>query len=188
MQRTRFVEAIGTCLLGAMLLVRVADAAPADPPGALYDVPLPGGLHGAMRAVGDPAADDRGQFLPELIRRFYNAPVDTQGDRGKPLAALLAYLRASAAGSDHPAEAPTAETLPLPLPPAVWIAAVFGGQPPPQGLVSAILESRDAALLYTACSRWTTTHVRGWLAGRTWSQRSRRGMRRRSCSPRPRCA
>ncbi len=165
MQRTRFVEAIGTCLLGAMLLVRVADAAPADPPGALYDVPLPGGLHGAMRAVGDPAADDRGQFLPELIRRFYNAPVDTQGDRGKPLAALLAYLRASAAGSDHPAEAPTAETLPLPLPPAVWIAAVFGGQPPPQGLVSAILESRDAALLYYGLLS-LDDDTRAWLAGR----------------------
>ena len=65
----------------------------------------------------------------------------------------------------HPGEPPTAETLPLPLPPAVWVAAVFGGRPPPQGLMSAILESRDAALLgYGLLSLDDDT--RAWLAGR----------------------
>src|SRR4029453_6319210 len=59
---------------------------------------------------------------------------------------------------------PLSETLPLPLPPALWTETVFGGRTKPQSLVSAILQSRDASLLYCALLS-LDDGTRSWFAG-----------------------
>jgi hypothetical protein len=120
---------------------------------------LPGGLRAALTAIGDRTPPDRAQFLAEFIRRTYDAPVDSKDDRqGAALRSLLAELKAAGAQSDP------SETLPLPLSDRLWIEAVFGGQATPQTLVSAILQSRNAALLYCGLL-WLDDDTRAWLGG-----------------------
>ena len=120
---------------------------------------MPGGLRAALAVIGDRMPPDRAQFLAEFIRRTYDAPVDSKDDRqGVALRSLLAELKAAAAQSDP------SETLPLPLSDRIWIEAVFGGQATPQTLVSAILQSRNAALLYCGLLS-LDDDTRAWLGG-----------------------
>jgi hypothetical protein len=109
-------------------------------------VALPGGLRAALAAVDDRAAPDHSQFLLEFIRRSYDAPHGAKGDENEAvLQGLLARLDQPSLPSSPP---DPWEALPLPLPAALWIDAVFGGRATPQTLVGAILRSRNAALLY----------------------------------------
>lgn len=145
MLRCRLLSALHAVPLGVIVLVGSAHAQSTDSPGSLYEMPLPGGLRGALAAIDDPVPADRSQFLLEFIRRTYHAPLGKNGDRREAdLQTLLAYLdQSSARASTGPSE-----TLPLPLPAAIWTDVVFGGSVTVDNLASAILRSRDAALLY----------------------------------------
>ena len=146
-------------LLGAAVLVGSAGATGADAQGTVSEVSLPGGLQTALAAIGDRTPPDRAQFLAEFIRRTYDLPVDSNADaRGAALRSLVAELKAAAAHSGP------SDTLPLPLSDRIWIDAVFGGQATPQTVVSAILQSRNAALLYCGLL-WLDDGTRRWLAG-----------------------
>ncbi|HSL22966.1 MAG TPA: hypothetical protein VK886_15650 [Vicinamibacterales bacterium] len=132
--------------------------------GRLSAAPLPGGLPAALSALDDRAAPDRSQFLVEVIRRFHDNPSATPADsRLAPLRSLLAHLEASSTSAS--AEAPAPETVPLPLSPATWIEVVFGGSATPDTLVSAILQSRNASLLYCALLSLDDA-TRAWLGTR----------------------
>jgi hypothetical protein len=121
---------------------------------------LPGGLRAALAAIGDRTPPDRAHFLAEFIRRTYDRPLDSRDDpRAVALESLLTELKAAA-------ESDPSETLPLPLSDKIWIDTVFGGRATPQTLVSAILQSRRAALLYCALL-WLDDDTRAWLAGET---------------------
>jgi hypothetical protein len=146
-------------LLGAAILIGSPGASGAEPQTTVSAVPLPGGLRAALAAVGDRTPPDRAHFLAEFIRRTYDRPVDAKRDpRGVALRSLVAELTAAAAQSDP------SETLPLPLSDRIWIDAVFGGRATPQTLVSAILQSRSAALLYCGLL-WLDDGTRAWIAG-----------------------
>ena len=56
------------------------------------------------------------------------------------------------------------DTIPLPLTPKIWIDAVFHGQARQETLVSAILQSRNAALLYSGLLS-LDDESRAWIAG-----------------------
>ena len=150
MLRTIPTAAVQIALLGAIAAVCPAGAQEAAPAGSLWELPVPGGLRGALQAVGDPAAADRSQFLLEFIRRVHGgaAPPDQAG--AAPLQRFLAYLEgASAARGDTAAfGVDSLETLPLGLPPSAWKRVVAGGDATPHVLLTAILHSRNAALLY----------------------------------------
>ena len=121
------------------------------PAGSLWELPLPGGLRGALQAVGDPAAADRSQFLLEFIRRVYSGPALPDQAGAAQLRRLLAYLeRASGCSRRHGAPGvDSLDTLPLGLPPSVWKRVVASGDATPHDLLTAILQSRNASLLYS---------------------------------------
>lgn len=127
--------------------------------GSVFEVPLPGGIRAALSALDDRATPDRGQFLLEVIRRFHAVPFGAEPDpRLAPLRSLVAHL-------DAPGTGAAPDTLPLPLPPAVWIDEVFGGRATLDTLVAAILHSRSASLLYCGLLS-LDDETRGWLATR----------------------
>ena len=67
----------------------------------------------------------------------------------------------------HPGDAghgAPVDTLPLGLPESVWRDIVLGGRPAPHGLLSSILQSRNAALLYYGVLS-LDDETRSWLAG-----------------------
>ena len=146
-------------LIGASVLVGPAGTASAVPQASVSEVPLPGGLQAALAAVGDRTPPDRAHFLAEFIRRTYDSPMESEGDRRRvALRSLLAALNAAAPQTDP------SETLPLPLSGRVWIEAVFGGRATPQTIVSAILQSRSASLLYCGLL-WLDDDTRAWFEG-----------------------
>ncbi len=151
---------VGLLALGITLIVGSVSARSQDQSGALYDIPLPGGLPRALAVIGDRVPADRGQFLLEFIRRTYSGLV-RRDRRDQALQALLSHLERS---QGETVALPLSETLPLPLPPALWTETVFGGRTKPQSLVSAILQSRDASLLYCALLS-LDDGTRSWFAG-----------------------
>lgn len=161
MIRARTLSALHAVCIGVFVFVSPALAQHADLPGIVSEMPLPGGLRGALAAVDDRGAPDRSQFLLEFIRRSYDAPHGAKADeRDAVLQALLAQLdRSSLPGAASDAR----ETLPLPLTSALWIDAVFGGRATPETLASAILRSRNAALLYHGLLS-IDDPTRAWLA------------------------
>jgi hypothetical protein len=152
---------VGLLALGALAFAGSAQAQGQAPSGALYEMPLPGGLSKALAVIGDRAPADRAQFLLEFIRQTYRGPAET--DLRRPtLKSLLAQI--DAVKREPPAALTSTDTLPLPLPPTLWIDAVFGGRATPQTLVSSILQSRNAALLYYGLVS-LDDETRSWLAG-----------------------
>jgi hypothetical protein len=136
-------------------------AAQIDPAaGALGEMPLPGGLRGALAAAGDRAAADRSQFLLDFIRRSYDTPIRTKSDPREP---LLRALVARLANPETAAPVGSPETLPLPLPAAVWIDVVFGGRATYENLAAQIVQSRSASLLYYGLLSLDDA-TRAWLA------------------------
>jgi len=118
----------------------------AESVSVIGEMALPGGLRAALAVLNDPVPPDRSQFLVELIRRTYATPIAVRADpREAALRALLAHLERAAL---TPGAGPN-DTLPLPLTPAIWIGVVFGGRANPANLPGAILESRNASLLYS---------------------------------------
>jgi hypothetical protein len=130
-----------------------------DQNGALFEVPIPGGLKGALAAIDDPLPPDRSLFLLEFIRRFYQTPVGTKGDPRDPaLRALFAYL-------DQPSAGTGSDTIPMPLTSALWTNTVFKGSVTNQGLLSAVVRSRNASLLYYGLMSLDDA-TRDWIAAR----------------------
>jgi hypothetical protein len=157
--RTRLFTAVLAVFIGVIVLVGSSRAQSADPRSTVSEVSLPGGLRAALAAIGDTIAPDRAQFLVEFIRRTYDTPFGPRNDpREIVLRSLLAELKGHEGATDSP------ETLPLPLSASIWINVVFRGRATPQTLVSEILQSRDAALLY--CGLLSLDDgTRAWLAG-----------------------
>ena len=159
MLRTRLFTAVHAVFIGVIVLVGSSRAQSADPRSSVSEVSLPGGLRAALAAIGDPIAPDRAQFLVEFIRRTYDTPF---GPRNDPREVVLRSLLAELKGHEGATESP--ETLPLPLSASIWIDIVFRGRATPQTLVSEILQSRAAALLY--CGLLSLDDgTRAWLAG-----------------------
>jgi hypothetical protein len=93
-----------------------------------------------------------------------SAPAPAMPQRADPLPALIAHLdRCSAAAGPRAGE--HGETLPLPLPVSMWLDTVFGGRVGPERLAAAILESRNASLLYTGLLSLDEA-TRDWIASR----------------------
>jgi hypothetical protein len=153
-----FVASRAACLGVMAVAVFACTTAFAQTPGALSDIALPGGLPAALAELNDPLPGDRGQFLVEVIRRTYGTPIAVRTDpRGAAIRALLAHLE-RARHSNEPST-----TIPLPLTPAIWVDAVFGGRTTPDALVQAILESRNASLFYYGLMALDVS-TREWLA------------------------
>ncbi len=141
MLRTALFAVVHAACVGVIVLGGSLRAQRIDAQSTIAGVSLPGGLGPALAAIDDPAPPDRGQFLLEFIRRTYDTPLGPKNDpREAALRSLVAELKAAVGPSD---------TLPLPLLVNTWIDVVFEGRATPDTLVSAILQSRPASLLYS---------------------------------------
>ena len=185
MLRTRFFPLLGALLIGGCGLAGSASAQHQGPEDNLFDVVLPCGVRAALASIGDRSAPDRGHFVLEIARRLHHAPVGADVPRKDALTALLAHLdrctdASNQAASDRAAgnqgageqaaagraaSQPAAETVPLPLPVSTWVDAVFNGRVQPRRLVAAILDSRNASLLYIGLLSLDET-TRNWIASR----------------------
>jgi hypothetical protein len=146
------------------ILAAPAEAREPDPhvpsPGALHEIPLPGGVQAAMDALGVPGVPDRAHFLPDTIRRQFQTlrRSDPPGERA--LTNLLAHLDAAATSGGAPTD-----TIPLPLPPRLWIDVILDGDATEETLAASILRSSHAALLYQGLLS-LDDETRDWLEGR----------------------
>jgi hypothetical protein len=148
-------------LYAAGMLAGTAHAQPAPTRQTVFEMALPVGLRDAQDAVQDRVAPDRAQFLLEFIRRTYDSPVRLKQDpRTGTLETLLQRLRESR----QPGAAAGFETLPLPLAPGIWTEQVFGGRIAAGDLLSSILRSRGASLLYAALLS-LDDETRAWIGG-----------------------
>jgi hypothetical protein len=132
-------------LISALLIAGSVYAQAPAPQTTMFEMPLPGGIRAALAILGDPVSPDRSQFLIEVIRRTYRSSVATKEDpREAAVRPLFSHLDSitRSAPSD-----PASDTLPLPLPPSLWIDAVFDGRATPRTLAAAILASRGPSLL-----------------------------------------
>jgi hypothetical protein len=121
-------------------------SSPASAASTMSELMLPGGIKAALAVIDDVNPPDRSQFLLEIISRVHHlASPDATGSRDATLMALLTHLDARTARG---APEIGADTLPLPLTPAIWIDVVFGGRATPPTLASQILRSRGASLCY----------------------------------------
>lgn len=110
---------------------------------------LRGGVEGIRRALGDRLAMPPSMAVAELTRRFHGG-TDLASERDPGVTRFRAWLHACATTDVCDAAALPPDSVPLPGSPAFWRQT--GVEPPdgPDTLLLAILESRGAALLYTA--------------------------------------
>jgi hypothetical protein len=141
---------------GVFLLVVPASGQVSPPPSTLSEIVLPGGLRKAAAAAGDRGTPDRAQFLSDFIRRTYDTPLGLKGDVREPVLVALVSALKSAGG--------TTETIPLPLTTSMWTDVVFKKQATAETLVAAIVQSRNAALLYNGLLS-LDEDSRAWIAG-----------------------
>lgn len=112
-----------------------------------------------MRVIDDRAAPDRSHFLLEVIRRTCNSPAGTgRTPQEATLQTLIQHL-----DRHRDEEVSGAETIPLPLPQAIWIDTIFSGRASAATLVADILRSRGASLLYYGLLA-LDDDTRAWLA------------------------
>ena len=150
-------------LLAVSVVAGSARAQTTDAGGELSNISLPGSLRDALAASDDRVPGDRSQFLLELIRRIYNTPVTVKNlRRDAVIQSALAFLDPARASAATGAESTT--TLPLPLPPALWIDAVFNGRATAATLARDIVQSRGASLLYYGALS-LDDQTRAWLSG-----------------------
>ena len=143
-RRVPLYLALHAACLGVILSPPLVCAQGAQSSAEVSELPLPGGIRAALAVLNDPVPADRSQFLVEIIRRTYATPIVARSDpREVRLRTLLAHLERERRAN----VAPSLDTVPLPLTSAIWID-VLGGRPTADAIVEAILESRNASLLY----------------------------------------
>lgn len=159
---TRLCTARHAVFLGVTLLVGPAHAQESRLPGGLSEMSLPGDIRAALAVIDDRAAADRSQFLLEFITRSYDMrPGGKNNSRDAVVRSLIAHLDRSSPPQKETLVGST--TLPLPLSSAIWTDVVFDRRATTQTLVSAILGSRNAALLYNGLLS-LDDDTRAWLA------------------------
>jgi hypothetical protein len=149
----------------AVVVIGVVLAAPASAQerasqDTISSLPLPGGLAAARVAVGDTGHADTGQFLVDVIRRSFQTPVSVRGLRReiaiRPLLDHLEKARKAPRGT-------ATDQWPLPLPAAVWTASILDDRASAETLISDILRSPSASLMYCALLALDDP-TRRWLA------------------------
>ncbi len=144
----------------ALLLAMARGAAAED--AVWLAAPLPGGALGLARAVGLNAPADAASVLYETSRRLhptYGDPSETARLRRLVRTQLQEEAPRLARGPETTAPSPIGAvadgardmyptTVPLPLPPHLWRTAILGQKVSDDRLVPAILDDRNASLVY----------------------------------------
>lgn len=131
-------------LLPGPTMARAQTGAERD--ATMSSVQVPGGLPAAFAALNEKPTADPSALLLDLIRRSFETPVGTRGLRREAtLRPLLDHLSRAQKSLVRPQ---AVDVLPLPLTPDVWTSAIFGGRVTPETLLSELLRSPSASLLY----------------------------------------
>jgi hypothetical protein len=142
----------------------LAAAEPTPPAGTIHTIDLPGGVEGIRRAIGDRRPTPAATLAIELARRFHGGTADSAGD-DPVLAQLRRWLRSCAGDAGCGGAGLPSDRVPLPGDPAVWRDVVFERRVPEADLMLAILDRREAALLYSALLSMRE-EVRAWIVAR----------------------
>jgi hypothetical protein len=126
--------------------------------------PLRGGVEGIRRALGDRTPMPPAMAVAELTRRFHGG-TDLATDRDPAFSRFRAWLRECATTAACEASVLPPDPVPLPGSPAFWTRSGLVIPPGPDALILALLESRGAALLYTALLSMEPA-TRGWFLDR----------------------
>jgi hypothetical protein len=138
----------------AAILLSCSNAvAAAEEPGARGSAPLPVSARALADALGL-ASSDPSRLLLHVVRLVYDVP-EVQNPHSRRLRDKLRAVL------DGPNEA-TTDIVPLPLEPAIWRDRLLPDSMTGDGIVSAILKERRAALLYFGLSALDDETLR-WL-------------------------
>ncbi len=160
----RSLTIAGVAVWLAAVPTGTADAEPTAPIGTIHTIELPGGVEGIRRAIGDRSPTPPATIAVEMTRRFHGGTADSAGD-DPVLAQLRRWLRRCADAAACSGPGLTSDRVPLPGDPALWRDVVFERRVPEAGLMLAILDRRDAALLYSALLSMRE-EVRAWILAR----------------------
>jgi len=177
--RARLFPTVPAFCIGVLAVAGPALAQNGSVPETVFEIPLPGGLRGALVALNDRTAPDRSQFLLEVIRRSHAPGNIKNNPQDAVLRALRDHLGAATRAPQLPGKPGTSpiaiitsgrtetpETLPLPLSPAIWTDLVFGGRVTPTNLAAGIVQSPSASRLYYGLLSLDDS-TRTWLATET---------------------
>ena len=123
----------------AAVLLSWQGALAAEKPGVRGSVPLPVSARALAVALGL-ASPDPSRLLLHVVRLVYDSP-EAQNPQGRRVRKALQEV------IDAPGET-TTDVVPLPLDPAIWRDTILQSSTSDDGLVSAILKDRRAALVY----------------------------------------
>src|SRR5688572_28108642 len=122
-------------------------------------VPLPGGFAEARAALNETGVPDPSTLILDLIRRSFETPVGTKGvRRDQALRPLLDLFYRSRGGFRPPTD-----LVPLPLTPAIWTTAIFGGRTSSGSILQDLLTSPAASMIYCGLLALDPP-TRAWLA------------------------
>lgn len=146
----------GHCLASLAVFVCVSvppyvEAVPVEPAIIRSSVPLPGGTAGLSEALGSPHAFDRAFALQEAVRILHENPPGESPETDARRRQLAAYLKSLRDDPKRRATSP-AETVPLPLTLDLWSDAIFDRRLRDDEVAFALLEDRQASLLYVGLS------------------------------------
>ena len=126
----------------------------------ISSLPFPGGVAAARAATGDTSHADGGQFVVDVIRRSFQTPMSMRGlRRESAIHPLLDHLERARKAATRPA----ADRWPLPLTPPAWIGSILDQRASQDTLLSDILRSPSASLMYCALLSLDDP-TRQWLA------------------------
>lgn len=113
-------------------------------------VPLPGGAASLSEALDSPRTFDRAFILLDAARIVHENPPGESPETDARRRRLAAYLKLVRDGAKRPSG--QVETVPLPFTPGFWADAILGRRIKDDDLALAILEDRQASLLYRGLS------------------------------------
>jgi len=137
----------------SVMLLSWQSAGAAQTPSVRGSAPLPVSARALALALGLPSADPS-RLLLHVVRLVYDTPDAQTAQNRRVREALHTVLSA-------PGEA-TTDVVPLPLAPAIWRDTILQTSTSDDGLVSAILKDRRAALLYFGLAALDDETL-GWL-------------------------
>jgi hypothetical protein len=114
-------------------------------------VPLPGGAASLSEALGSPRTFDRAFILLDAARIVHENPPGESPETDARRRRLAAYLERVREGGKRLSGAKV-ETVPLPFTPGLWSDAIFDRRIKDDEIALAILEDRQASLLYRGLS------------------------------------
>jgi hypothetical protein len=143
--------AVAVALVGALVRPVPVGSGSAAPEAVRTSVPLTGGASGLSQALEATHPFDRATAIADAARMAYENPPGESADTDRIRRNLREYVALVRQAPKGRRPAPP-DTVPLPLSPRLWSDAILPRRVRDGDIALAILESREAALMYVGLS------------------------------------